>query len=151
MLSDLWKYNIGSRTWTLVSGSTLSNKNGAYGSLGIPAAGNFPGARQNAVLWVDASGKIWLFGGFGFDSAGTGASSARPSMTSGYSLVANGRGFQETALPTRTARMALRPCQPERTFPAHGGAPRDGPMLPAISGSLAAGDTALLPPIRKDI
>jgi len=73
VLSDLWKYNIGSRTWTLVSGSSLSNKNGVYGTQGTPAATNFPGARQNAVLWVDASGKVWLFGGFGYDSAGTGA------------------------------------------------------------------------------
>ncbi len=73
LLSDLWKYNTALKTWTLVSGSTLGNKNGVYGTQGTPAAGNFPGGRQHGVLWVDASGKVWLFGGFGFDSAGTGS------------------------------------------------------------------------------
>ncbi len=73
LLSDLWKYNIAARTWTLVSGSTVSNKNGIYGALGSPAGTNFPGGRQNAVLWVDGTGTVWLFGGFGFDENGTGA------------------------------------------------------------------------------
>ncbi|HYB61802.1 MAG TPA: kelch repeat-containing protein [Methylomirabilota bacterium] len=73
LLNDLWEYNIASRTWTWISGSNVGNKNGVYGTQGSPAAGNFPGGRQNAVLWVDASGKVWLFGGFGFDSVGSGA------------------------------------------------------------------------------
>jgi hypothetical protein len=73
LLNDLWEYNIAGRTWTWVSGSNVGNKNGVYGTQGTPAGTNFPGGRQNAVLWVDASGKVWLFGGFGFDSVGTGA------------------------------------------------------------------------------
>jgi len=73
LLNDLWEYNIAGRTWTWVSGSNVGNKNGVYGALGTPAGTNFPGGRQNAVLWVDASGKVWLFGGFGFDSVGSGA------------------------------------------------------------------------------
>ena len=28
-----------------------------------------PGAREEAVGWVDTSGNFWLFGGFGFDSS----------------------------------------------------------------------------------
>jgi N-acetylneuraminic acid mutarotase len=72
LLNDLWKYNIAAKTWTLVSGgSVLSNVNGSYGTQGTGAAGNVPGGRQTAVLWADATGKIWLFGGFGLDSAGT--------------------------------------------------------------------------------
>jgi len=71
LLNDLWKYNIGTGVWTLVSGSTLANQDGVYGTQGTGAAGNVPGGRQAGVLWVDSSGNVWLFGGFGLDSAGT--------------------------------------------------------------------------------
>jgi hypothetical protein len=70
LLSDLWRYNIAGKTWTLVAGSSLAGVNGTYGTLG--AAGT-PGGRQAAVLWVDTTGNVWLFGGFGFDSMGTGS------------------------------------------------------------------------------
>jgi Galactose oxidase, central domain len=72
LLNDLWKYNIASGQWTWVAGSNASNQNGVYGTKGTGAAGNVPGGRQAAVLWVDTAGNIWLFGGFGLDSAGTG-------------------------------------------------------------------------------
>ncbi|MBZ5660380.1 MAG: hypothetical protein LAO08_08220 [Acidobacteriia bacterium] len=72
LLSDLWKYNIASGQWTWVAGPNLINTNGVYGTKGS-ATGGAPGARQAATLWVDVSGNIWLFGGFGFDSAGTGS------------------------------------------------------------------------------
>jgi N-acetylneuraminic acid mutarotase len=49
-----------------------SGQPGVYGTLGTPAAGNSPGGRSGAVTWTDASGNLWLFGGAGFDSAGTG-------------------------------------------------------------------------------
>jgi hypothetical protein len=70
LLSDLWKYSGGQ--WTWVTGSNVVNTNGVYGTQGTPAAGNAPGSRQNGVLWVDPSGNVWLFGGFGLDSSGTG-------------------------------------------------------------------------------
>jgi hypothetical protein len=70
VLNDLWRYNIGSATWTQVSGSILADQNGVYGAQpGVP--GGAPGGREGAVLWTDASGTIWLFGGFGMDSVGT--------------------------------------------------------------------------------
>jgi hypothetical protein len=72
LLNDLWKYNIASKTWTLVLPSNVSaNVDGVYGTQGTAAANNLPGGRQTAVLWVDTSGTIWLFGGFGLDSQGT--------------------------------------------------------------------------------
>jgi N-acetylneuraminic acid mutarotase len=58
-------------TWTWVAGSNLAEKNGVYGTLGAAAAGNVPGGRDNVASWTDASGNFWLFGGTGFDSAGT--------------------------------------------------------------------------------
>lgn len=56
--------------WTWMSGSNLGNQFGTYGTLGVPASGNVPGARQNSFTWIDASGNLWLFGGYGFDSTG---------------------------------------------------------------------------------
>jgi N-acetylneuraminic acid mutarotase len=70
-LNDLWKYNITSGQWTWVSGSNLVSQKGTYGTLNTPAASNVPGARDTAVSWIDALGNLWLFGGFGLDSAGT--------------------------------------------------------------------------------
>src|SRR5208282_3311980 len=35
-------------------------------------AGNIPGSRQRAVSWIDGSGNLWLFGGFGYAASGTG-------------------------------------------------------------------------------
>jgi len=62
-LNDLWRYSAGEWTWMV--GSNLGNQPGTYGTLGIPAPGNVPGAREFAVNWVDASGSLWLFGGVG--------------------------------------------------------------------------------------
>jgi len=76
-LHDLWMYNPGTRLWTWVGGSselggTLAHSGkGEYGSLGVAAPGNLPGARMNAVSWRDANGDFWLFGGEGHDSLGT--------------------------------------------------------------------------------
>lgn len=60
-LNDLWKYSAGQ--WTWMSGSNLVDQPGTYGTLGTPAPGNVPGARDSAVGWTDASGNLWLFGG----------------------------------------------------------------------------------------
>jgi hypothetical protein len=68
LLNDLWKYSAGQ--WTWVSGSNSANQKGVYGTKGVAAPGNTPGARWAAVTWVDASGNVWLFGGQGFDSTG---------------------------------------------------------------------------------
>jgi N-acetylneuraminic acid mutarotase len=69
-LNDLWKYSGGQ--WTWMSGSNLINQYGAYGTLGVAASGNVPGARQWAVTWIDKSGNLWLFGGEGNGSPGNG-------------------------------------------------------------------------------
>jgi len=45
---------------------------GVYGTLGVPSTNNTPGARANAVSWIDSSGNLWLFGGVGYYSGGGG-------------------------------------------------------------------------------
>jgi len=67
-INDLWKFSGGQ--WTWMGGSNVGGQNGTYGSLGVPAIGNIPGGRYQAVTWTDTSGNFWLFGGNGFDSAG---------------------------------------------------------------------------------
>jgi hypothetical protein len=66
--NDLWYYDIGGKTWTHVAGGP--GQLGVYGTQGVAAAGNTPGARWGATGRVDASGTVWLFGGYGYDSTG---------------------------------------------------------------------------------
>lgn len=59
--------------WTWVAGSEAVNAKGIYGTKGVAAATNVPGAR---ALGPDgglhaAGGNVWLFGGYGYDSTGT--------------------------------------------------------------------------------
>ena len=68
-LNDLWKYSAGE--WTWMGGSNVVRQAGTYGTLGKAAPNNVPGARFGAVVWTDASGNFWLFGGDGDDSNGT--------------------------------------------------------------------------------
>jgi N-acetylneuraminic acid mutarotase len=70
LLNDLWKYSPVTGQWTWVTGSQLNGAKGVYGTQGTSAAGNVPGARENAIFWVDSSGRVLLFGGLGQDSSG---------------------------------------------------------------------------------
>ena len=79
-LNDLWEFNPsigewmwmgGSSTFTYKEDNTYYGALGVYGTLGAPAAQNIPGGRNSAATWIDRSGNFWLFGGEGFDSAGT--------------------------------------------------------------------------------
>jgi N-acetylneuraminic acid mutarotase len=64
------------KEWTWMNGSNIASTStsalpGLYGTLGTPAAGNVPGGRSGVASWTDSSGNLWLFGGSGFDSAGS--------------------------------------------------------------------------------
>jgi N-acetylneuraminic acid mutarotase len=69
-LNDLWRYTPSTNEWTWISGGSGDNAQGVYGTKGTAAAGNAPGARYSADSWVDSSGNLWLFGGYGDDSTG---------------------------------------------------------------------------------
>jgi hypothetical protein len=67
-LNDLWEYSMSGPNagqWTWVSGSDKVDQAGNYGTTGA-----VPGARYNAVSWVDKNGNFWLFGGLGYDANG---------------------------------------------------------------------------------
>jgi N-acetylneuraminic acid mutarotase len=69
-LNDLWQFSPGTGLWTWIYGGTVANAPGVYGTQGVPASINVPGAREAASSWIDASGNLWLFGGSGSDSTG---------------------------------------------------------------------------------
>jgi N-acetylneuraminic acid mutarotase len=60
----------GSSTVKLMANGFYSQP-GVYGTLGVASSGNVPGGRVGAISWTDGSGNLWLFGGNGYDSAGT--------------------------------------------------------------------------------
>jgi hypothetical protein len=62
-LNDLWEYSGGE--WTWMGGSNAIDQPGIYGTQGVAAADNVPGARWLAVSWTDPQGNFWLFGGIG--------------------------------------------------------------------------------------
>jgi hypothetical protein len=72
-LADLWEYTAGQ--WIWVKGPASVNQAGTYGlapGLTIfPFVGNFPGSRFAPAYWVDTKNQFWMFGGEGYDSAGT--------------------------------------------------------------------------------
>ena len=40
-------------SWTWMSGSDIAEQPGIYGTKGMPAADNVPGARYESVAWTD--------------------------------------------------------------------------------------------------
>jgi N-acetylneuraminic acid mutarotase len=79
--NDLWEFTPSTMEWTWMGGNNPVNsqcttsscigQSGTYGTLGTPAATNIPGGRNGASAWTDGSGNFWLFGGAGYDGAGT--------------------------------------------------------------------------------
>ena len=74
IFNDLWRFSPSTGFWTWISGSNVSNAIGVYGTQGVAAAGNVPGARVvgspwNGIAWTDLSGDLWLFGGSGYNSS----------------------------------------------------------------------------------
>ena len=76
-LNDLWMFDptlsfvYGYKAlggWAWMGGSKTAEQSGIYGTLGLAAATNIPGARYGAVSWIDKSDNLWLFGGRGYDS-----------------------------------------------------------------------------------
>jgi N-acetylneuraminic acid mutarotase len=74
-LNDLWEYSPTTGEWAWMSGSDTAGSNGGqpgvYGTPGRDLATNVPGGRDGLVGWSDSNGNLWLFGGYGYDSAGT--------------------------------------------------------------------------------
>jgi len=65
-LSDLWKYNVDTSTWSHVGGIIYADIPGHYGEIGNASTLNRPAGRMYATGWQDCSAQeFWLFGGRG--------------------------------------------------------------------------------------
>ncbi len=69
-LNDLWEYDPATQQWTWLKGSNGPAQQGNYGTLGVAAATNIPGARYYASGWAHNS-KLYLFGGRGLTTSTT--------------------------------------------------------------------------------
>ena len=49
-----------------MSGNNTINVNGVYGTKGVSSPSNYPGGRHGSVSWIDSTGSLWIFGGFGY-------------------------------------------------------------------------------------
>jgi N-acetylneuraminic acid mutarotase len=66
-LNDLWEYSQG-LGWRWMGGSNINGQLGTYGQLDTPSTSNIPGARSDAISWIDSNNNLWLFGGYGLGS-----------------------------------------------------------------------------------
>jgi len=62
-IGDMWRYNISADQWTWMAGDTTYNAVPVYGTLGVSAPTNFPGARMCYSRWKDLNDDFWIFGG----------------------------------------------------------------------------------------
>ena len=77
-LNDMWEFDpqLGpTGEWAWMSGSDTVSPHGpmfgqvgVYGTMGQLGPANTPGSRYSAAAWVGHDGKLWLFGGGGFDA-----------------------------------------------------------------------------------
>jgi PKD repeat protein len=66
-MNNLWMYNITTNEWTWMHGASFSGSSGSPGVMGVPAITNEPSARHECTCsWIDVTGDLWFFGGFGF-------------------------------------------------------------------------------------
>jgi hypothetical protein len=72
--NDLWKFDPLATQWAWMSGSKgATSTPGNFGTQGLAASTNVPGARWLSAAWSDTRGNLWLFGGQGFDATGNGS------------------------------------------------------------------------------
>lgn len=64
-LGDLWRYNPQTKEWAWMNGSLTTNTVGNYGTQGVAASTNSPGARIGPVAWTDTKGNLWMYGEMG--------------------------------------------------------------------------------------
>lgn len=69
ILNDLWRYNVNSNQWAFFKGDTVTGGYAVYGVKDVATSSSKPGARQGAVSFVDSSGRLLLFGGYGTSTA----------------------------------------------------------------------------------
>ena len=155
LLNDLWVFDRARGAhgeWAWMGGSPGTCNFGCSGVYGTEyqfADTNIPGSRSSEAAWVDSTGRLWLFGGSGYDAAGT---TGGTSMICGCSIprgahTVNGHGWGAAArsLARQMPSIVLgRPFAAQSTSslpetPREAANPRfHGPIATADSGSSRA-------------
>lgn len=61
---DLWEFKATINLWAWIQGPGVQNSLPVFGTQGVPAPGNTPGAKSWGVAtWTDNNGNLWMFGG----------------------------------------------------------------------------------------
>ena len=68
--SDMWKFSTGSMQWAWMAGNSVSSPTAGGIYSHVASASNLPGQRNSGSTWIDSSGNLWMFGGYGTDSNG---------------------------------------------------------------------------------
>lgn len=63
--SALWMFSPHTNMWTWMGGPSMDEGMSIWGTQGVPSTNNCPGGRMGSATWVDSSGDLWLFGGWG--------------------------------------------------------------------------------------
>ncbi len=63
--NDLWMYCISTNEWKWITGDSVINTPGSWGTPGVSSPSNTPGPRGCAASWSDNNGDLYLFGGTG--------------------------------------------------------------------------------------
>ena len=61
--NDLWCFQPQSNRWIWISGDSISQQPGYYGTQGIASSSNIASARSGSTAWIDCESNLWLFGG----------------------------------------------------------------------------------------
>lgn len=69
IFSDLWIYFVDSNRWKRVSGDTTINFSGRYNVQGVANVSNAPPNKAGHAIWNDNDYNLYMFGGWGIDSA----------------------------------------------------------------------------------
>jgi hypothetical protein len=62
-LSEVWRFDLGTRQWTWVRGDSTGNAQGAFGTIGLESPSNDPPNRFNSFIWGSIDGNYWTYGG----------------------------------------------------------------------------------------
>ena len=62
--NDLWQYDIGTNEWTWIAGSNTMGNAANYGTQGVAASTNDPGARIECKSGWTINDELWMFGGW---------------------------------------------------------------------------------------
>jgi len=70
-LNDLWKYDVSADSWSWIKGSDTRDAISTKGTQGLAATANTPGGRIQSLVWQNAAGDVYLYGGLGISSSGS--------------------------------------------------------------------------------